>query len=80
MPLFDIVAFLHKKIIMKKVDFFDSRIRKKFLESTSALSTILSLVLIFCEIPDKHKIQSGFIFLLLLFFYYVYMVVIKPSE
>ncbi|MNJ07606.1 hypothetical protein D3C77_17050 [compost metagenome] len=73
MPLFDIVAFLHKKIIMKKVDFFDSRIRKKFLESTSALSTILSLVLIFCEIPDKHKIQSGFIFLLLLFFYYVYI-------
>jgi len=58
---------------MSKVNFLDKRIIKKFFETTSAISTILSLILIFCEIPGEFKIKFGLGFLLILSLYYIYI-------
>ncbi|NUT85503.1 hypothetical protein HNO91_03675 [Pseudomonas corrugata] len=48
---------------MRKVNFFDSQLVKNFKERISTISTILSLLLIFIEIPAKNKIFAGCIFL-----------------
>ncbi len=51
---------------MAKVNFFDTRIVKKFSDYTSTISTIFSLLLIFIDIPTENKITLGFIFLFIL--------------
>lgn len=51
---------------MAKVSFFDKRIVKNYLEYTSAISTTLSLLLIFIDIPSNYKLWLGGIFILLL--------------
>lgn len=56
---------------MVKVDFFDKRIIKTFLEYTSAIGTIFSLVLIFVNIPDQIKLNMGCIFVFLLIVIYI---------
>lgn len=48
---------------MAKVNFFDTRIVKKFSYYTSTISTIFSLLLIFVDIPTENKITLGIIFL-----------------
>ncbi|HED3862360.1 TPA: hypothetical protein R4213_000571 [Enterobacter hormaechei subsp. hoffmannii] len=48
---------------MAKVNFFDTRIVKKFSDYTSTISTIFSLLLIFVDIPTENKITLGIIFL-----------------
>lgn len=55
---------------LTKVDFFDKRIIKQFLETAAAISTSLSLILIFVEIPseDKLRLGSGFVSILLLIY------------
>lgn len=49
---------------MPKVRFFDRRVVRQFLEYISAISTALSLFLIFVDIPDKVKLLVGVIFVL----------------
>lgn len=49
---------------MPKVRFFDRRVVRQFLEYISAISTALSLFLIFVDIPDGAKILLGVIFVL----------------
>ena len=51
---------------MAKVNFFDKRIFKEFLEYTSGIGAVLSFVLIFIEIPDEMKLKTGAGFVLLL--------------
>lgn len=53
-----------------KVNIFDKRIVKKFLEYTSGIGTVLSLVLIFVDIPAEKKLVLGGIFVLLLIVIY----------
>ncbi|EMO9493954.1 hypothetical protein R5N22_005254 [Raoultella ornithinolytica] len=48
---------------MAKVNFFETRIVKKFSDYTSTISTIFSLLLIFVDIPTENKITLGIIFL-----------------
>lgn len=55
---------------MAKVNIFDKRIVKKFLEYTSGIGTVLSLVLIFVDIPAEKKLVLGGIFVLLLIVIY----------
>ena len=54
-----------------KVKFLDKRIRRVFLGIIGTVSTILSLALIFFEIPEEWKIRSGFIFTFILCVIYV---------
>lgn len=56
---------------MVKVDFFDKRIIKTFLEYTSAIGTIFSLILIFVDIPNQIKLNMGCIFVFLLIVIYI---------
>lgn len=49
---------------MPKIRFFDRRVVSQFLEYISAISTALSLFLIFIDIPDSTKILLGVIFIL----------------
>ena len=56
---------------MAKVHFFDKRIFKKFLEITSGISVVLSLAVIFIDIPKAWKIPGAAIFLGLLAMIYV---------
>jgi hypothetical protein len=56
---------------MTKVSFLDRRVVEYFLQITTGISTILSLVLIFCEIPAESKNTLGEIFLGLLFVIYL---------
>lgn len=51
---------------MAKVDFSDKRVIKKFLEITSVASGMLSLVVIFVDIPAEWKLKTGLAFLALL--------------
>ncbi|CNJ07176.1 TPA: macro domain-containing protein [Yersinia enterocolitica] len=55
---------------MAKVNFFDTRIVKKFSDYTSTISTIFSLFLIFIDIPTDNKLTLGVIFLFILFLLY----------
>ncbi|VVP65231.1 macro domain-containing protein [Pseudomonas fluorescens] len=56
---------------MAKVKFLDDKVRKKFSEHTSAISTAFSLALIFFEIPSQYKIISGIAFILMLILWYL---------
>jgi len=56
---------------LAKVNLFDKRIFKEFLEYTSGIGTVLSLVLIFVEIPDDMKLMMGGGFILLLIAIYI---------
>ncbi len=56
-----------------KVSFFDKRVFKEFLEFTSVISTTLSLVLIFIDIPKEMKLNAGVCFLVLLIFIYLFL-------
>ncbi|MEQ0819544.1 macro domain-containing protein [Pseudomonas aeruginosa] len=51
---------------MAKVDFFDKRVIKKFLEITAVASGTLSFVVIFVDIPAEWKLTAGLAFLALL--------------
>lgn len=51
---------------MTKVGFFDRRIIENFLKITSAISAILSLVVLFIDIPTKNKTTYGWVFIGLL--------------
>ncbi len=48
---------------MAKVDFFDKRVFKKFLEITSAISATLSVIVLFVDIPSNLKWSGGWVFL-----------------
>lgn len=48
----------------KKVEYFDKKLRDNFQEKISLISTVLSLILIFFDIPNKYKVCSGIIFLI----------------
>lgn len=56
---------------MAKVHFFDKRIFKIFLEITSGISVVLSLVVIFIDIPKAWKVPGAAIFLGLLALIYM---------
>lgn len=56
---------------MAKVHFFDKRIFKKFLEITSGISVVLSLAVIFIDIPKAWKVPGAAIFLGLLALIYM---------
>jgi hypothetical protein len=56
---------------MAKVNFFDKRIVGHFLKITSVISTTLSLVVLFIDIPTKCKSTYGWIFLGLLALIYL---------
>ncbi|WP_211270685.1 macro domain-containing protein [Paenisporosarcina indica] len=49
-----------------KIKFFDKRIIEQFLKIVGGVSAALSLILIFCELPDDWKIKSGVIFIIIL--------------
>jgi len=51
---------------MAKVNFFDKRVVKKFLEITSVVSGTLSAVVLFVDIPVEWKMRAGWSFLALL--------------
>lgn len=57
-----------------KVKFFNKRVFKKFLEYTSVIATILSLFVIFKDIPPemKQNLGYGFVILLCLLYFYVW--------
>lgn len=58
---------------MRKVSFFDSQLMKNFKERISTTSTVLSLALIFVEIPGQMKALAGAIFIGLLVLVYVWL-------
>lgn len=58
---------------MRKVSFFDSQLMKNFKERISTTSTILSLALIFVEIPGQMKALAGVIFIGLLVVVYAWL-------
>lgn len=51
---------------MTKVNFFDRRVVENFLKITSVISTTLSLVVLFIDLPTKYKLTLGCIFIVLL--------------
>lgn len=55
---------------MAKVNIFDRRIIKQFLEVTAGISAFLSLVLIFVDVPTKNKLAFGGIFVAILLIIY----------
>lgn len=55
---------------MIKVNFFDKRIIKQFLEITSGIGTTLSLVLIFVDVPSRSKLALGGFFISILLIIY----------
>ncbi|CAD7492155.1 macro domain-containing protein [Aeromonas dhakensis] len=58
---------------MKKINLLDDRLRTKFNESIAMISTFISLILIFCEIPDEYKKSCGVFFILALVGYYFFL-------
>lgn len=56
---------------MIKVNFFDKRIVETFLKTTSLISTTLSLIVLFIDIPIECKTIYGFIFIGLLIVIYL---------
>nr|WP_319515786.1 macro domain-containing protein [uncultured Cohaesibacter sp.] len=51
---------------MPKVLFFDKRVVKNFLEATSSISAVLSIIVLFVDIPTNIRISLGIAFILLL--------------
>lgn len=56
---------------MAKVSFFDRRIFEYFLKYFAVISTILSLIVIFIDIPTKYKVTCGCVFLVILVIIYI---------
>ncbi|MDH0428076.1 macro domain-containing protein [Stutzerimonas stutzeri] len=56
---------------MPKVRFFDRRVVRQFLEYISAISTGLSLILIFVDIPNEAKNIVGAVFICALVIFYI---------
>lgn len=56
---------------MNKVSLFDRQLVKSFKEKISTLSTVLSLFLIFVEIPAEKKAIAGGVFVLALLIFYL---------
>lgn len=56
---------------MKKVSFFDRRVRDNFLKIIAAISTALSLIVLFVDIPEECKAIFGWLFVGLLFIIYL---------
>jgi hypothetical protein len=54
-----------------KVSFFDRRLVEHFLKITSVISTALSLVVLFVDIPQEYKDIYGWVFLVLLALIYL---------
>lgn len=54
-----------------KVSFFDRRVGEQFLKITSGISAVLSLTVIFVDIPEDHKITFALIFVAALAVIYV---------
>ena len=67
---------------IKKIKFFDKRIKTKFLEILGKLSTILSTILIFFGIPTGWEIISAGVFLvvLILIYFVIYFRANKLTE
>ncbi|MDN3137896.1 DUF6430 domain-containing protein [Enterococcus faecalis] len=65
-----------------KVKFFDKRIRAKFLKILGAISTFISLLLIFVDIPENLSIKAGIVFVVILLVIYIvlYVYANKLSE
>lgn len=55
---------------MNKVNFLDKNLRKEFLERLSLISTVLSLILIFYDIPTSIKCFLGILFIIFLLIFY----------
>ncbi|HCE2384107.1 macro domain-containing protein [Vibrio parahaemolyticus] len=56
---------------MSKVSFIDKRVRSEFLKIISVLSTVISLIVLFVDIPKEDKVAYGFCFIGVLFIIYV---------
>ncbi|WP_256927401.1 macro domain-containing protein, partial [Pseudomonas aeruginosa] len=56
---------------MAKVNFFDKRVIKKFLEITAVVSGTLSFIVIFVDVPAEWKLKAGLAFLAILALTYV---------
>lgn len=56
---------------MTKVGLFDRRVIENFLKIISGISVALSLLVLFVEIPAKHKIAYGWIFIVVLILIYL---------
>jgi hypothetical protein len=56
---------------MAKVSFFDKRVIKQFLQITSVISTLLSVFVLFVNIPTNWKLHCGWIFLTTLVVIYI---------
>ena len=61
-------SFFKRPVV--KVSPFDARVRDVFYKYTSAISTVLSLVVLFLDIPAEHKITLGRLLLWLLIVIY----------
>lgn len=57
--------------VMAKVNFFDKRVIKKFLEITAVVSGTLSFIVIFVDVPAEWKLKAGLAFLAILALTYV---------
>ncbi len=56
---------------MTKVSLLDIRVRSRFLKLTGAVSTTLSLIVIFVDIPEQCRAPFGGLFVGLLFLTYL---------
>ena len=52
--------------VLAKVNFFDKRVIKKFLEITAVVSGTLSFVVIFVDVHAEWKLKAGLAFLAIL--------------
>ena len=57
--------------VMAKVNLFDRRVIKKFLEITAVVSSTLSFAVIFVDVPAGWKLKAGLAFLVILALTYV---------
>lgn len=57
---------------MSKVSFIDKRVRSEFLKIISVLSTVISLIVLFVDIPKEDKVVYGFCFIGILLITYVF--------
>lgn len=60
-------------LVTKKVIFFDKRVREVYGKLVSLITTVLSLILIFVEIPDSYKVTSGIVFVAILVLSYLWI-------
>ena len=56
---------------MKKVSLIDKRLVSHFLKITAAISTALSLIVLFVDIPTNRKVTYGWVFVVVLIILYI---------